>query len=287
MRHEDTCSRGVARDLRNKGYLAGLSRRPTVAGPRRHWQTCDRSSNMSINADIVGICRIASRPLLIGSFINRFFPLKSPPRLAQTSISEAANAAARALVPWGIRRWGNDVLLARRIRALPDRRYFREQIVPWLAAAGARNVLEVGCRRYTRDHARLFAGHGMTLWTCDIDPAAARFGAKGRHRTVDVCRMRADTFPLVFDAVCLNGVIGFGVDQPAQIVAAVVAISAILQPGAHVVVGWNTDRSIDPLTLPGVARRLVSVEGGRVPSRVTFDGVTHVFDCLAVASATR
>lgn len=154
-----------------------------------------------------------------------------------------------------------------------------------LAATGARHVLEVGCRRYTRDHARLFESLGMTLWTCDIDPAAARFGAQGRHRTVDVCQLRADTFPVAFDAVSLNGVIGFGVDQPDQIIAAVQALASILQPGARVIVGWNTDRSIDPMTLPGVAKRLVPLEGGRVPSRVTFDGVTHVYDNLAVAGA--
>ena len=104
---------------------------------------------------------------------------------------------------------------AERIRTPPDRRVMADSYVPALAAEGGR-ILWVGCREYTLDDYAALEAHGGEVWTTDIDAAAARWGREGRHRTGDACE--ADTLfsGLNFDAIVCNGVLGYGVDSPAQ-----------------------------------------------------------------------
>ncbi|WP_404419368.1 class I SAM-dependent methyltransferase [Brevundimonas vesicularis] len=135
---------------------------------------------------------------------------------------------------------------AARIRALPDRRVMADCYVPALAADGGR-ILWVGCREYTLDDYALLEAQGGEVWTTDIDPAAARWGREGRHRTGDVCEADRLFSDLTFDAVVCNGVLGYGVDSPDQQQCALKALAAILRPGGRLLLGWNTDKIADPV----------------------------------------
>lgn len=104
------------------------------------------------------------------------------------------------------------LLYDRNVSEMPDRRYFEQSIIPFLAHAAARNVLFVGCRAYTSHYPRLFEEHGMDLFTCDINPFSERYGSPGRHRTLDACALSPQDFPVTLDAVVFSGVIGFGVN---------------------------------------------------------------------------
>lgn len=168
---------------------------------------------------------------------------------------------------------------AARIRALPDRRVMADSYVPALAVEGGR-ILWVGCREYTLDDYALLEAQGGEVWTTDIDPAAARWGREGRHRTGDVCE--ADRlFPdLTFDAVVCNGVLGYGVDSPDQQRRALKALAAILRPSGRLLLGWNTDKIADPVAAGLTEADFQAATLGDQPSRVRFDAVTHVYDSL-------
>ncbi|HRJ70438.1 MAG TPA: hypothetical protein PK812_12625 [Beijerinckiaceae bacterium] len=168
----------------------------------------------------------------------------------------------------------------RAILAQPDRRHLEQEIVPYLGRTGARDVLFVGTRSYTTHYPALFEQAGMTLWTTDIDPFAARYGVAGRHVTIDATHLTPETFGRRFDAVVFSGVIGFGLDSDVQISRAASALSQLITNDGVLVLGWNSDRSADPLDNP-VWRRLFrrSTRAGAV-GRTSFRTCTHVFDVL-------
>ncbi|WP_295208683.1 class I SAM-dependent methyltransferase [uncultured Brevundimonas sp.] len=168
---------------------------------------------------------------------------------------------------------------AARIRALPDRRVMAENYVPALAADGGR-ILWVGCREYTLDDYALLEGQGGEVWTTDIDPAAARWGREGRHRTGDVCEADRLFSDLTFDAVVCNGVLGYGVDSPDQQQRALNALAAILRPGGRLLLGWNTDKIADPVAAGLTDADFQAAPLGDQPTRVQFDAVTHVYNSL-------
>ncbi|MEZ5081799.1 MAG: hypothetical protein R2878_14320 [Thermoleophilia bacterium] len=102
-----------------------------------------------------------------------------------------------------------------------DRRVLQAEILPWLSGLhrGGR-VLFVGCEWYTRGYRRWFDPDGYR--TMDIDPAKAAHGAT-QHVTDSMANM-AHHFPAgSLDLVICNGVIGWGLDDPADIEAALSA----------------------------------------------------------------
>ncbi|PZU77244.1 MAG: methyltransferase [Brevundimonas sp.] len=164
------------------------------------------------------------------------------------------------------------------IRALPDRRVLIETYIPALARIGGR-VLWIGCRAYTRQDYPALARHGAEVWTTDIDPKAVRWGQPGRHRTGDVCAIDQVFAEQTFDAVVCNGVLGFGADTPQMQDQALAAMGRVLRPGGLLLLGWNTDKIDDPLTVPAAAAYKPAPFAGQ-PPRVRFDAVTHVYDTL-------
>lgn len=168
---------------------------------------------------------------------------------------------------------------ARKILDLPDRRLLAEAYIPAFSAEGG-TILWVGCRAYTADDYAALETHGGEVWTTDIDPEAARWGRKGRHRTGDICE--ADVFfgDKTFDAIVCNGVLGFGVDAPDLQRKALQAMSRILKPGGRLLLGWNVDKIADPvaasLTEPWFAHQSFAGQ----PARVAFAETTHVYDAF-------
>ncbi|MBW8881973.1 MAG: class I SAM-dependent methyltransferase [Asticcacaulis sp.] len=163
------------------------------------------------------------------------------------------------------------------IHDLPDRRLLREAFLPALAKGGGR-VLFVGVRRYTASYYAILEKHDGEVWTTDIVDKVARFGRRGRHRTGDVCDADQLFAGMIFDTIVCNGVLGYGVDAEAQQRKTLEALSRILKPGGRLLLGWNTDKIGDPLSL--AAPWFTAAPLADLPARTTFDGVTHIYDSL-------
>ena len=157
-----------------------------------------------------------------------------------------------------------------------DRSYFRRTILPAIPAGGFRKALFVGVRGYTRSYERWFREAGIEFWTSDIDPAAQRYGAKGRHAVADVRDLDQTFLPGSFDLVILNGVFGWGVNEPQGMQQTLRAIAHVLQPNGMLLVGWNHDRSPDPTDMAMLENFEVAAPGG-LPARKAFPDVTHVY----------
>lgn len=157
-----------------------------------------------------------------------------------------------------------------------DRACMRGAVLPALVKASVHRIMHVGVRGYTRRYGAFFRGTGTEYWTCDIDPAAAVYGAPGRHVTEDVRRLDAAFRPGFFDVVMLNGVFGWGVDEPHDMERTLEAIANVLVPGGILLIGWNHDRSPDPDTLSNIAL-FEPVEFSGLPHRKSFPDVTHVY----------
>ena len=113
-------------------------------------------------------------------------------------------------------------------------------------------MLFVGCRRYTQFYDRYFADAGTEYWTTDIDPESRRWGVKNRHVVCDIRHADAHFPAGHFDAVLLNGVFGFGVDDVAGMNETIVAPVRMTKPSGVLMIGWNDDLLDDPLELESV-----------------------------------
>jgi len=164
-----------------------------------------------------------------------------------------------------------------RFRRLPDRVYLESRILPWLAARGVTQLLSVGCQDYTAHYGALLRRLGVGLSTADLDPQAAAFGAS-HHLRKSVTALVAADFPRLPDGVLLNGVIGWGLDAPAEIEAGFAALARLLPAQAPLVVGWNLERAGDPAALPACRALFRRCAGPTGETRVAIPGSTHVYD---------
>ena len=151
-----------------------------------------------------------------------------------------------------------------------NRRCLGEEIIPRLASQNL-TVLFVGTSSYTFHYERHFGP--KTYTTIDPNPGQAVWGSQDHivTRVLDFGLLRpAGSF------VCavLNGVFGYGVNDPPSMRATAQALHDVLRPGGQLIVGWNTDAHAEPETL-GAFTGLFA----RSPEpRRTFDGETHVYD---------
>lgn len=170
-----------------------------------------------------------------------------------------------------------ETLRVARIIRSPDRVVLVDRYLPAFAKAGGR-ILWIGCQAYTADYpARLEAGGGE-VWTLEFDAAAAVWGREGRHRTGDLKQAKTIFADMKFDTVLCNGVLGFGVDTPADQRTALSAMANVLNPGGRLLLGWNTNRILDPVSEGIVAHPFMPTALDGLPQRMTFPTVTHVFD---------
>jgi hypothetical protein len=160
----------------------------------------------------------------------------------------------------------------------PDRRLLEDEILPALAKETDR-VLFVGVQWYTERYRAIFAG--KTFATIDPNPELAKFGSA--THAVDVVENVSKHFPdTAFDAIVMNGVIGFGLNDVAMVDAALVACAARMRAGGVLVLGVNEEKPshIDPATVPSASlfepTAFASFEP-RVVVEVPFRERTHTF----------
>ncbi len=131
-----------------------------------------------------------------------------------------------------------------------DRRVLEQIIIPFiLSRFQPRRVLEVGREPYEAFYNEFFVGR--ELWTIDWDATRAQFGAP-KHIIDDAANL-GNHFPgEYFDVVLMNGVFGWGLNQPEAIEKAFAAVYAILAPGGLFVLGWNDTPDLVPVPLDQV-----------------------------------
>ena len=166
-----------------------------------------------------------------------------------------------------------------RIARSPDRVALVREMLPVFANLGG-DILWVGVRPYTRGYPAMMERRGATCWTTDINPKNARFGQRGRHVTGDLTKVDQDFAAGRFSAVLCNGVFGFGLDEPGGQHAAFAAMAKVLRPGGWLLLGWNTDRTADPLDGEGWKGWFERAGLDSLPARRRIEGTTHVYDLL-------
>jgi SAM-dependent methyltransferase len=191
----------------------------------------------------------------------------------------AAVPVARKLLTPALRGWAKEILNARRVRRNPGRILLVNEILPAYAALGGR-ILWVGCRLYTMQYAALLERQGGECWTTDIEISHAQWGAAGRHFTWDLLRIDQLIAPKTFDSILCNGVFGFGVNTRAAQLAAMRAMAGILKPGGRLLLGWNTERVEDPLTMDFVLSAFVADDPAGRGARIAVTEAGYVYEFL-------
>jgi len=128
----------------------------------------------------------------------------------------------------------------------PDRRVLEHEILPELASDPAiERVLFVGVKWYNAPYRDQF--RGKTFATIDPDPEQAPFG--GKPHAVDFVQNLEKHFPgMVFDAILISGVIGWGIDDVPELDRTLQVFSRTMRPGGWLVFGLNplTPNHVEP-----------------------------------------
>jgi protein-tyrosine-phosphatase len=166
-----------------------------------------------------------------------------------------------------------------RVRRMPDRVVLQDVILPYAARQGGK-ILWIGCRRYTMDYPAVLEQFGAECWSTDIDPVVVVWGRAGRHRTGDI-REASGLFPdMRFQTILCNGMFGFGIDTPDAQRLCLAELAKIAVPDAALIVGWNTDKTLDPVATGLIDDWFVPDHTFALGARYSCPGSTHVYDFL-------
>ena len=161
-----------------------------------------------------------------------------------------------------------------------DRRVLEQVILPEYARrTDIARILFVGCAAYTQRYGALFGAR--EYWT--IDPVARRSRYGSRHHIVDQLQnLNRHVQPSYFDLIICNGVLGWGLNAPADADSAFAACLTHLRAGGDLMLGWNNiapRNRVLPDDVPAL-RRFERVTFGPVQtSRWVVDAANrHVFD---------
>lgn len=140
----------------------------------------------------------------------------------------------RILIAWGV-----DTRKKR-----PDRVYLERVLFPELLRNKQyQRILFVGVAWYTLHYANLFRQRDFI--TIEIDPNEAPYGST-RH-IVDSCEKVTEYLePDSVDVIVFNGIIGFGLNDPAVANNTLSAFYTVLKPGGLFILGWNDTPQTKP-----------------------------------------
>lgn len=195
---------------------------------------------------------------------------------------------ARHLLPARLRKKVLSDLSIAAIARLPSRLYLHTDIIPALAATGARRMLFVGCQPYNQPAYDTCAALGISVWSIDFDPAAAPHGAPQGHFTGDVRAIRRLAPDLVFDSILFNGIIGFGINGSAAAREVMHAFADVATAHCLLVAGWNPGIT-DGGEILAFRTGLESVALGAVPAVKEFppappvQPTPHRYECFRLA----
>ena len=128
-----------------------------------------------------------------------------------------------------------------------DRRVLEEIIIPRvLADFDPKKILDIGREDYQIFYNKFFKNR--ELWTMDIDPERAEYGAEGKfHITDDAANVKNHFTNDYFDFILINGVLGWGLDSKAKIEQAFTGLFDILKPKGLLIIGWNDFEDTDTM----------------------------------------
>lgn len=183
------------------------------------------------------------------------------------------------MVPeWLLREYCTLVTYA--IQHFDDRLYLIHRLLPACLLLSPKRVLFIGVRPYTLQYVRLFESHGCEFWSIDRDPCTRRIAPAERHIVADIVQEWEQNRHLTFDLICCNGVLGWGVDSDADKISAFMYMRNRLSKGGKLLIGWNSDRCRDPLTLPVINEHFRLSPELSTFTHVCFTSSTHCFDLL-------
>jgi len=99
-----------------------------------------------------------------------------------------------------------------------------------------KKVLLVGCAHYTKDYPKKLAYND--LWTIDIDPKMAEFGAK-RHIIGNVVEINKYFSKNFFDVIFLTGVLGYGLNEVKDAEESMKNLYMVLKAKGRLVIQWS------------------------------------------------
>ncbi|MGB8539124.1 MAG: hypothetical protein WCD57_22055 [Acidobacteriaceae bacterium] len=158
-----------------------------------------------------------------------------------------------------------------------DRLYFRDKLLPLLLAEDPRRILFLGVRLYTKQYVRIIADGGRELWTLDRDPTSFRCGSDN-HLICDITDKRDALGDKSFDLIVYNGLIGWGVNSDVDITLVYQRLETHLAPKGKLLVGWNHDRSKEPMSYPVVQTHFQYAFETTDWPKVGFDTTSHCYD---------
>jgi SAM-dependent methyltransferase len=164
-------------------------------------------------------------------------------------------------------------------RPSADRRLLEQRLLPALDADPTiERLLFVGCDRATREiPLRL---RRTELWTLEPRRGRARYGSP-RHIVDTLQHLGRHVPAATFDAVIVNGVLGWGLNRADAAELAFAACHRALTPGGLLVIGWNDLPPRNRVRLQDVTalERFAPVRYAGFAARVAVPGVErHVYE---------
>jgi len=182
--------------------------------------------------------------------------------------------------------WRSVIHAGRRALGLPsqrhteDRRILEQHILPEFARRPEiSRILFVGCAAYTQQYEQLFSGR--EYWTIDPVARRRRYGSS-RHIVDTLQNLGHYVAPDYFDLILCNGVLGWGLNTPADADAALTACYSHLRPGGELLVGWNDispRNRVAPDDIPALTRFEARAFASGQQTRLRVEAANrHVFD---------
>ena len=156
-----------------------------------------------------------------------------------------------------------------RIARLPSRIFLRETVLPAIAAGERRRMLFVGTRSYNRPAYDKCSALGIEVWSIDLDPTASVHGAPGGHFVGSIGEVDKFAADISFDVIVFNGVLGWGVNTPADALQALEAIRRVSTSHALLFIGWNPGRT-DGSEVTALRAHLTPTSLGAIPKEIEF-----------------
>jgi SAM-dependent methyltransferase len=130
-----------------------------------------------------------------------------------------------------------------------DRRLLERIILPYFQDPDDfARALFVGCGFYTWHYKRVFAGR--EYWTIDSNPDARAYGSD-LHVVASVTHADRHFAPGYFDLIVCNGVFGWGLNDRADVEAALGHFFTLLRRGGVLVFGWDDVPGYRPFDVRG------------------------------------
>jgi hypothetical protein len=131
-----------------------------------------------------------------------------------------------------------------------DRMILEQVILPFFASTiTIQKILFVGCAAYTQRYREIF--REKEYWTIDPKRVKKKYASE-RHIVDSITKIEMYITKNYFDAIIMNGVIGFGLNRIADIEQAINACYATLASQGILLLGWNDTARLTPIDIRAI-----------------------------------